>query len=198
VVVTDALAGQGPVSLRPEGGPAVAALLRESYVAFAAELPPDLFRGWIDNVLDPRGATTPVVLADGTLAGTARLHLAGTYPIPLSAGSVGVRAVAVAPTRRRSGVARALMAASCAERARTGGAAALYQHTAPLHGRGDRPLRGPGLPPRPGGGHRHRRALRGRTTGSAIISAYRLGLVAARRIETAKLRNEGDTVDLSS
>ena len=29
---------------RPEEGPAVAALLRESYVAFAAELPPDLLR----------------------------------------------------------------------------------------------------------------------------------------------------------
>ena len=40
---------------RPEEGPAVAALLRESYVAFAAELPPDLLRGWIDDVLDPRG-----------------------------------------------------------------------------------------------------------------------------------------------
>ena len=116
---------------RPEEGPAVAALLRESYVAFAAELPPDLLRGWIDDVLDPRGATTLVALADGTLAGTARLHLAHTYPIPLPAGSVGVRAVAVAPARRRSGVARALMAA-CAERARTGGAAALYLHTAPF------------------------------------------------------------------
>jgi hypothetical protein len=90
---------------RPEEGPAVAALLRESYVAFAAELPPDLLRGWIDDVLDPGGATTLVALADGTLAGTARLHLAGTYPIPLPAGSVGVRAVAVAPARRRSGVA---------------------------------------------------------------------------------------------
>jgi GNAT superfamily N-acetyltransferase len=146
---------------RPEEGPAVAALLRESYVASAAELPPDLLRGWIDDVLDPGGATTLVALAEGTLAGTARLHLAGTYPIPLRAGSVGVRAVAVAPARRRSGVARALMAA-CAERARTGGAAALYLHTAPLHGRCDRPLRGPGLPPRPGDGHRHRRAIRGR------------------------------------
>ena len=61
---------------RPEEGPAVAALLRESYVAFAAELPPDLLRGWIDDVLDPRGATTLMALADGTLAGTARLHLA--------------------------------------------------------------------------------------------------------------------------
>jgi len=116
---------------RPEEGPAVAALLRESYVAFAAELPPDLLRGWIDDVLDPGGATTLVALAEGTLAGTARLHLATTYPIPLPGGSVGVRAVAVAPARRRSGVARALMAA-CAERARTGGAAALYLHTAPF------------------------------------------------------------------
>jgi hypothetical protein len=87
---------------RPEEGPAVAALLRESYVAFAAELPPDLLRGWIDDVLDPGGATTLVALAEGTLAGTARLHLADTYPIPLPAGSVGVRAWATAATRRRT------------------------------------------------------------------------------------------------
>ena len=115
---------------RPEEGPAVAALLRESYVAFAAELLPDLLRGWIDDVLDPRGGTMLAALADGTLAGTARLHLADMYPIPLPAGSVGVRAVAVAPARRRSGVARALMAA-CAG-APPGGAAALYLHTAPF------------------------------------------------------------------
>jgi hypothetical protein len=40
-------------------------------------------------------------------------------------------------------------------------------------------------------------------SGSAIIRAYRLGLAPARRMGTAKLRNaklrnEGDTVDLSS
>jgi hypothetical protein len=57
---------------RPEEGPAVAALLRESYVAFAAELPPDLLRGWIDDVLDPGGATTLAALAEGTPAGTTR------------------------------------------------------------------------------------------------------------------------------
>jgi hypothetical protein len=34
--------------------------------------------------------------------------------------------------------------------------------------------------------------------GSAIITAYRLGLAPACRMGTAKLRNEGDTVDLSS
>ena len=116
---------------RPEEGGAVAALLRDTYTAFAGELPPDLLHAWLDDVLDPQAATTLVALVDGTLAGTARLHLAGTYAVPLPAGSAGVRAVAVAPAFRRAGVARALMAA-CAERARAAGATALHLHTAPF------------------------------------------------------------------
>ena len=116
---------------RPEEGAAVAALLRDTYTSFADELPPDLLPAWLADVLDPAGATTLVALVDGTLAGTARLHLSGTYPVPLPAGSAGVRAVAVVPAFRRAGVARALMAA-CTERARAAGATALHLHTAPF------------------------------------------------------------------
>jgi GNAT superfamily N-acetyltransferase len=116
---------------RPEEGGAVAALLRDTYTTFADELPPELLRAWLDDVVDPGGATTLVALVDGTPAGTARLHPVGTYPVALPAGSAGVRAVAVAPAFRRRGVARALMAV-CAERARAAGATALHLHTAPF------------------------------------------------------------------
>ena len=125
-------AARAPVRVqeaRLEDAGAVVALLCESYTAFADELPPDLLRTWLEDVVDPRDATTLVALVDGTLAGTARLHLAGTYPAALTPRSAGVRAVAVAPAFRRTGVARALMAA-CAERARVAGATALVLHTA--------------------------------------------------------------------
>ena len=116
---------------RPEEAGAVAALVRDGYTAYADELPPDLLRTWVDEVADPGGGVTFVAVVDGALAGTARLHLAGTYPVPLPGGSAGVRAVVVAPAYRRTGVASVLMA-TCAERARAAGAAALYLHTAPF------------------------------------------------------------------
>ena len=113
-----------------------------------------------------------------------------------------MRAVAVAPARRRSGVARALMAA-CAERASTGGAAALYLHTAPFMAGATALYEGSGYRRDPAtdidiGAH-----FGVAPPESAIIRAYRLGLAPARRMGTAKLRNaklrnEGDTVDLSS
>lgn len=121
-----------PVEVRaahPEEAGAVVALVRDSYLAFADALPPDRLRAWIDGVLDPAGGTTLVADVGGRLAGTARLHLPGSYPVDLPVGGAGVRAVAVVPERRRHGVARALMAA-CAERARAAGATALYLHTA--------------------------------------------------------------------
>lgn len=114
---------------RPGEGDAVTALLRAAYLAYADELPADLLSAWLDDVLDPGRATTLVALVDGHLAGTARLHLEGTYPVALPAGSAGVRAVAVAPPYRRTGVARALMAA-CAVRAAAAGATAIHLHTA--------------------------------------------------------------------
>jgi uncharacterized RmlC-like cupin family protein len=86
-------------------------------------------------VVDPGTAGPPAVtfvaIVDGALAGTARLHLDGTYPVPLPGGSAGVRAVVVAPRHRRIGVGSVLMAA-CAERAWAAGATALYLHTAPF------------------------------------------------------------------
>ena len=116
---------------RPAEAGAIAALVREGYLAYADELSPDLLRTWVDDVADPGGAVTFVAIARGELVGTARLHLDGTYPIALPGGSAGVRAVVVAPAYRRTGVASVLMA-TCAERARTAGAAALYLHTAPF------------------------------------------------------------------
>lgn len=116
---------------RPDEGGAVAALLRAAYLAYAGALPPDLLDAWIDDVLDPGTGSTLVALVDGRIAGTARWYPPGSYPAPLPAGSAGVRAVAVAPPHRRTGVASALMAV-CAERARAAGATALHLHTAPF------------------------------------------------------------------
>jgi len=116
---------------RPEEAADVAALVRDGYLAYDAAVPPDLLHSWIDDVVDAGGGVTVVALVDGMLAGTARLHLDGTYPLPLPGGSAGVRAVVVAPSHRRAGVGSVLMAA-CAERAWTCGATALYLHTAPF------------------------------------------------------------------
>jgi uncharacterized RmlC-like cupin family protein/GNAT superfamily N-acetyltransferase len=116
---------------RPEEAQDVAALVRDGYLAYADEVPPDLLRCWVDDVVDPGDAVTFVAVVGGALAGTARLHLDGTYPVPLPGGSAGVRAVVVAPRHRRIGVGSVLMAA-CAERARADGATALYLHTAPF------------------------------------------------------------------
>ena len=67
---------------RPEEAGAVSALVRDGYTAYADELPLDLLRTWVDEVADPGGGVTFVAVVDGALAGTARLHLAGTYPVP--------------------------------------------------------------------------------------------------------------------
>jgi hypothetical protein len=64
-------------------------------------------------------------------------------------------------------------------------------------GRGDRPLRGPGYRRDPATDINIGAHFGVAPPGSAIIRAYRLGLAPARRRGTAKLRNEGDTVDLS-
>ncbi len=116
---------------RPHEGGAVTALLRAAYLAYADALPADLLEAWIDDVLDPGAGCTLVAVVDGRIAGTARWYPTGSYPAPLPAGSAGVRAVAVAPRHRRTGVASALMVA-CAARARAAGATALHLHTAPF------------------------------------------------------------------
>lgn len=116
---------------RPDEAGAVATLVRDGYLTYAGEVPPDFLRAWVNEVVDPGDAVTFVAVADGALAGTARLHLDATYPVPLPGGSAGVRAVVVAPHHRRAGVGSMLMAA-CAERARAAGATTLYLHTAPF------------------------------------------------------------------
>jgi GNAT superfamily N-acetyltransferase len=123
-----------PVVVReilPDEHDAAASLLLTVYGAFAGELPPALLHRWLRDVVDPAGGTALGAHVGGRLVGTARLHLDGTYPVPLPPEAAGVRAVAVDPSVRRTGVANALMA-ECEARARTAGATALHLHTAPF------------------------------------------------------------------
>jgi GNAT superfamily N-acetyltransferase len=115
--------------MRSDERDVVASLLHASYGVFADDVPTDLLRGWLDDVVDPGAGVTLVAHADGRLVGTARLHPPGTYPVPLPAGVAGVRAVAVDQRARRTGIATALMA-ECAARAQEAGGSALYLHTA--------------------------------------------------------------------
>jgi GNAT superfamily N-acetyltransferase len=123
-----------PVVVReilPDEHDAAASLLLTVYGAFAGALPPELLHHWLRDVVDPAGGTALGAHVGGRLVGTARLHLDGTYPVPLPPKAAGVRAVAVDPSVRRIGVASALMA-ECEARARTAGATALHLHTAPF------------------------------------------------------------------
>jgi uncharacterized RmlC-like cupin family protein/ribosomal protein S18 acetylase RimI-like enzyme len=117
--------------VRPEERDDVATLLRRAYGAFADELPPDLLDRWLDDVVEPGDAVTLVGHIGGRLVGTARIHLDGSRTAALPPGSASVRAVAVDPDARRSGVATALMG-ECAAQARAAGATAVYLHTAPF------------------------------------------------------------------
>lgn len=166
---------------RPEEAADVAALVRDGYLAYDAAVPPDLLHSWIDDVVDAGGGVTVVALVDGMLAGTARLHLGGTYPLPLPGGSAGVRAVVVAPSHRRAGVGSVLMAA-CAERAWTCGATALYLHTAPFMTAAVALYEGLGYRRDPAvdldvGAH-----FGTGSAGEVVVAAYRLDLAPACRI----------------
>lgn len=73
------------------------------------------------------GGAAPVASTDSTTAGTARYYPPGAVPF-LPADWAWVRAVGVAPSLRRAGVARQLMA-ECLRRAADDEAAALSLHT---------------------------------------------------------------------
>ena len=166
---------------RPEEAADVAALVRDGYLAYAGAVPPDLLCTWIDDVADAGGGVTFVAFVDGTFAGTARLHLGDTYPVPLPGGSAGVRAVVVALSHRRAGVGSVLMAA-CAERAWTCGVTALYLHTAPFMAAAAALYDGLGYRRDPAvdldvGAH-----FGAGPAGEVVVAAYRLDLAPASRV----------------
>jgi hypothetical protein len=88
--------------------------------------------------------------------------------------------------------------AACAECARTGGAAALYLHTAPFMAAATALYEGLGYRRDPATDIDIGEHFGVAPPGDAIIRAYRLGLAPACCMGTAELRNNGDTVDLSS
>ncbi|HEY0447652.1 GNAT family N-acetyltransferase [Actinophytocola sp.] len=111
----------------------IRALLTTAYGQYVGEVPAALFEHYVHDLTDldhaAGRATTLVALDDDRVVGTARFYPAGKVEeVPLPADWAWVRAVAVHPSLRRGGVARALMA-HCTGLAATPGTAALSLHT---------------------------------------------------------------------
>lgn len=110
----------------------IRALLTTAYGQYGGEMPAALFEHYLHDLVDievSAGRATTLVALDGDrIVGTARYYPAGKVEeVPLPEDWSWVRGVAVHPSARRAGVARALMA-HCTRRA-SSEAAALSLHT---------------------------------------------------------------------
>src|SRR5688500_10198048 len=104
----------------------VLALLTETYQPYEKEMVPAVFEKYLGNVTAMDEGQTLVAVDDGTVLGTARLYLPGTAPLaarkplewadPMPADWAWVRAVAVRPAARGTGLGAVVMA-SCAAHA---------------------------------------------------------------------------------
>lgn len=98
----------------------VRALLIEAFLLYQPHFPDGVFAPYLRELLDFTTAdpVTLVAEAQGQITGTMRLYQAGApHGVPLPDGWAMVRAAAVVPGLRRTGVARALLA-ECERRAR--------------------------------------------------------------------------------
>lgn len=108
----------------------VRALLTEAFLPYEPHFPAGVFAPYLRDLLDLVEGDPVTVVADlrGEVVGTMRLYPAGApHGVPLPSGWAMVRAVAVAPRLRRSGVAQALLT-ECERRARRNGATHLAFH----------------------------------------------------------------------
>jgi GNAT superfamily N-acetyltransferase len=108
----------------------VRALLTEAFLPYEPHFPAGVFVPYLRDLLDLVEGDPVTVVAEqrGEVVGTMRLHPPGApHKVPLPPGWAMVRAVAVAPRLRRSGVAQALLA-ECERRARRTGATHLAFH----------------------------------------------------------------------
>lgn len=122
--------------MRPEERDDVRALLTEAYQPYEKAMTRIAYDAYLTSVLRTEDGDTLVAVDGDKVLGSARLFLPGTAPLalrkpldwatPMPADWAWVRAVAVRPSARGTGVGAALMA-YCAEHAT--GATALLLHT---------------------------------------------------------------------
>jgi GNAT superfamily N-acetyltransferase len=114
--------------------PAIHDVLLAAYREYAAALPPEIFDGYLADILDldGRAQTGRLIVAEhaGRAVGTVTYYDdAAAEGVGWPTGWAGVRALGVDPAVRGRGIGRALMGV-CLERARAAGAAVLCLHTA--------------------------------------------------------------------
>lgn len=119
---------------RPDELDAVARLLRDAYLEYKELLPPDVWKGYLAEMMDVRRrldeAELIVVEVDGKLAGTVTFYPESPGPGQGSwpKGWAGVRLLAVHPSFRGRCVGRALMD-ECVRRCRERGVRTIGLHT---------------------------------------------------------------------
>jgi GNAT superfamily N-acetyltransferase len=95
--------------MHPDERDDVRAMLTDAYRPYAAEMPPEVFEGYLAGVLNTEEGRQLVAVDDGEVLGSARLYLPGDATVPLPPDWAWVRAVAVRTSARGTGVARAIM-----------------------------------------------------------------------------------------
>jgi ribosomal protein S18 acetylase RimI-like enzyme len=119
---------------RPDELDSVALLLRDAYLEYARSLPPDIWEGYLQDIMNVRGrlgaAELIVAELDGEMAGAVTLYLKPSPPTREGwpRDWAGVRLLAVRPSWRRRGIGRALMD-ECVRRCRERGIRTLGLHT---------------------------------------------------------------------
>jgi predicted N-acetyltransferase YhbS len=126
-----------PVSVREAtraDHPAIRDVVRAAYQRYDAEIPPRLFRAYMEDLLDlddrERTGTVLVAERDGRVVGAVTFFQdAAKEGIAWPHDWAGLRALAVDPAAQGQGVGHRLMDA-CLQAARQGGAEVLCLHTA--------------------------------------------------------------------
>jgi GNAT superfamily N-acetyltransferase len=119
---------------RPDELDAVARLLRDAYMEYRKDLPPEAWEGYLADMMDVRGrlgeAELIVAEQDGELAGTVTLYpeSRGSPQDGWPMGWAGVRLLGVHPSWRGRGIGRALMD-ECTRRCRERGVRTIGLHT---------------------------------------------------------------------
>ncbi len=126
-----------PVTIRAVGSDeldVVRAVIRRAYAEFESVLAPEVHTAYLENLVDldarARDALVLVAVSGDTIVGSVALYRdAASAGFGWPANRAAIRALAVDPDARASGIGRLLLEA-CIERATTWGAAAVGLHTA--------------------------------------------------------------------
>ena len=119
---------------RPDELDEIALLLRDAYQEYEKSLPSNIWKGYLQDIMDVRGrldvAELVVAELEGELVGTVTLYLnaADSPPEGWPKGWAGVRLLAVHPSYRNKGIGHALMD-ECFGRCRQRGIRTIGLHT---------------------------------------------------------------------